>query len=283
MNRLLCIVTTDDYGVPETPVSKRGLHVHGADLHHDHPLEKRGPPRPFKWTTLGGFSMETSSRRYGGPPEYMRLLSLRLAGLSEHYYAMRGRECERRRLEQFLIVTELPTGRPMDAQSNPIPTGRATRTPVVPESFWRNVWDNAQALSQDVHVGDSFATRQLSQAMAEALGSSTNPSRFMLLNNATNGAKGRAEAFLRNMSDARLRRLINRSIAGDAAATSEMLESLQEVSRQARRVDKKRKEERRSREKEYLLADIGIARFREFSRISTSKKLSRAKMLPWQR
>lgn len=100
MNRLLCTVTTDDYGVPDTPVSKRGL-----DLH---PLEERGPPRGFKWTTLGGFPMETASRRYGGPAEYMRLLSLRLAGLSEHYYAMRERECERRRVARFRIVTEQP-------------------------------------------------------------------------------------------------------------------------------------------------------------------------------
>ena len=105
MNGLLCTETTDDYGVPESPVSKRGLHAHADPLH---PLEKRGPPRPFKWTTLGGFSMKTRSRRYPRPDEYMDLLSLRLTGLSEHYYAMRGRECERRRLEQFLIVTQRP-------------------------------------------------------------------------------------------------------------------------------------------------------------------------------
>lgn len=127
------------------------------------------------------------------------------------------------------------TGRPMHPRSNPVPTGQQTRTPAVPESFWRNVWDNAQGLPREVRVGDSFATRQPSQAMAEALGSTTNPSRFMLLNDAINEAKGKAEAFKRDMSDSRLRRLIERSIAGDAEATSEMLESLQEVSHKARR------------------------------------------------
>ena len=137
------------------------------------------------------------------------------------------------------------TGRPMSALRNPIPTGQRTRTPPVPESFWQNVWDNPQGLSREIRVGDSFVTRQPSQAMGEALGSMTNPSRFLLLNNATNGAKGRAEAFLRNMSDSRLRRLIERSIAGDAAATSEMLESLQEVSHHARA----RKKDQRKRER----------------------------------
>jgi hypothetical protein len=118
----------------------------------------------------------------------------------------------------------------MHPRSNPIPTGDLTRTPAVSESFWRNRWDNVQGLTTEVAVGDSFRTRQPSQAMAEGLGSNTNPSNFLLLNEAVNGAKGEIEAFRRHMSDDRLRRLIDRSVAGDADATTEILESLQEVS-----------------------------------------------------
>jgi hypothetical protein len=78
-------------------------------------------------------------------------------------------------------------------------------------------------------MGD-FSTRQPSQAFANALGSVDNPSNFLLLNAAVNLAKGQIEAFKRHMSDARLRRLIDRSIAGDVNAVEEMLESLQEAS-----------------------------------------------------
>lgn len=66
--------------------------------------------------------------------------------------------------------------------------------------------------------------------MAEALGSNTSPSDFLLLNEAVNGAKGEIEAFKRHMSDDRLRRLIDSSVAGSADATTEILESLQEAS-----------------------------------------------------
>jgi chitinase len=174
---------------------------------------------------------------------------------------MRRRQCRQRRLERFTIVqnpqNEAPahsevehslpvmllsrfpavashgrhwaSGRVMHPRSNPIPTGDQTRTPAIPESFWTDHWDNANGLPNAIQIG-SFSTRQPSQAMAEALGSSTNPSNFLLLEDAVNGAKGQTEAFRRHMSDSRLRRLINRSIGGDAAATSEMLESLQEVS-----------------------------------------------------
>ncbi|KAJ4381977.1 hypothetical protein N0V85_008603 [Neurospora sp. IMI 360204] len=248
INPLYCTGTTDDYGVPDTPVSKRSLSV----------IEKRGPGRPFKWTTLGGNPMETWSRAYPTRRQYMRLLLFRLAGLSDQYYEMRQRECDRRRLQGFRIETEEPpantevehalpilllsryaavashgmhwaTGRVMHPRSNPIPNGDRTRTPAVSESFWQNTWDNAQGLTTEVAVGDSFRTRQPSQAMAEGLGSNTSPSNFLLLNEAVNGAKGEMEAFKRHMSDDRLRRLIDRSVAGDADATTEILESLQEA------------------------------------------------------
>ncbi|RKU40671.1 hypothetical protein DL546_003055 [Coniochaeta pulveracea] len=248
INPLYCTGTTDDYGVPDTPLSKRSLGV----------IEKRGGGRPFKWTTLGGNPMTTRSRAYPGGSEYMRLLLARLAGLSDQYYEMRQRECDRRRLQRFHIVTEdapantevehsLPalllsrfpavashgrhwaTGRMMHPRSNPIPTGDPTRTPAVREAFWRDIWDNGQGLTTAVAVGDSFQTHQPSQAMAEALGSNTSPSDFLLLNEAVNGAKGEIEAFKRHMSDDRLRRLIDSSVAGSADATTEILESLQET------------------------------------------------------
>jgi hypothetical protein len=189
-------------------------------------------------------------------------LTAGLPGLSNQHYAMQGRACRQRRLERRIIAqnpqNEAPAdsevehsvpamilsrfpavashgrhwtgGRPMHPRINPIPTGEQTTTPAIPEAFWRDHWDNPNGLPNPIQIGN-FSTRQPSEAMAEALGSTTNPSNFMLLVDAVNGAKGQTEAFRRHMSDSRLRRLINRSIGGDAGATAEMLESLQEVCR----------------------------------------------------
>jgi hypothetical protein len=96
INPLLCTTTTDDYGVPDTTALKRDVEY----------LGKRGPPNPYRWTTLGAHKMVGWSRRHGNGDDYMRLLASRLAGLSDHYYAMRGRDCTRRQLGQFQIVTQ---------------------------------------------------------------------------------------------------------------------------------------------------------------------------------
>ncbi|KAK4164086.1 glycosyl hydrolases family 18-domain-containing protein [Cladorrhinum sp. PSN259] len=249
INPLLCIDSLDEYGVPET-VTKRGLKV----------LEERGGPREFFWTTLGNYERRGLSRTYDRAVDYMANLNRRLDGLSPNHYVMEGRWCDRRRLERVRIETgtaeppedaevehaipammlsrfpavashgrQWARGRVMHARTNPVPSGPRTRTPAIPESFWRDVWENPQGLPRELQVADSFRTRRPDQAFAEGLGSSTNRANFLLLQREVNRAKGEIEIFKRHMSDDRLRRRINGAIGGNQTAAEEVLQSLQET------------------------------------------------------
>ena len=119
----------------------------------------------------------------------------------------------------------------MDARRNPAPSGPQTSTAAIPDEFFVNQLDNPTALPADVETltDGSPQLRRPSDLLAEAFGSTTNPSNFLLLETAVNRAKGRIETFVRNMSPDVLTSLINRAIQGDEAAAQRVLESLAEV------------------------------------------------------
>lgn len=78
-----------------------------------------------------------------------------------------------------------------------IPQGRRTRTAPIPDSFWQNVWDNANGLPSGLPrvAPRSPDLRQPGQRIFERIGSNTNPSHFVLLRDSVNAIKGRLEGF----------------------------------------------------------------------------------------
>lgn len=90
----------------------------------------------------------------------------------------------------------LPRAVPARGPNN-IPQGRETRARAIPDSFWQNVWNDAHGLPSGLPrvTPRSNDFRQPAQRLFERLGSTTNPSHFILLQNSVNAVKGKLEIF----------------------------------------------------------------------------------------
>lgn len=83
-------------------------------------LEKRGPPRPFKWKLLAGGVVLQESLRYITPAQYMRQLRQGLRGIANRWFQMRSRSCGSPSLAQtdFENLEDPPAGGQIE---HPIP------------------------------------------------------------------------------------------------------------------------------------------------------------------
>jgi len=216
-------------------------------------LEERGN-RDFKWlTNPSALLIASRALGYPDPAGYMRRLRENLTGLARRWFDMRSRACGEPSLRQTdfpNLNTALPGGqvehvvplafvlgrfpavanhgrhwRPVPRSSrNPVPDGPQTRTPAIPESFWRDVWRNANALPE------SFGPiRQPDQYLNEQIGSNSNPTPLTMLRDAVNGQKGRFEVFNSPMEIRRFERLVDRGVAGNETAMEEWLDTLRET------------------------------------------------------
>lgn len=118
----------------------------------------------------------------------------------------------------------------MDLESQ-IPQGPQTRTPRIGNDFWQREWNQANALPAGLpRISDqSDDIRTPSQRIYEALGSSTNPSHFTLLQNGVNAVKNSLENFKRPMAPARFNREIASALVGDEMAIRTIMAPLREV------------------------------------------------------
>lgn len=93
------------------------------------------------------------------------------------------------------------------------------------------VWNQANALPAGLpRISDqSDDIRTPSQRIYEALGSSTNPSHFTLLQNGINAVKNSLENFKRPMAPARFNREIASALVGDEMAIRTIMAPLREV------------------------------------------------------
>lgn len=112
-------------------------------------------------------------------------------------------------------------------RANPIPDGARTRTAGIRESFWRHVWQSANALPS------SFGNyRQPDQYVNEQIGSTTSPTAFVLLRDAVNGVKGRLEVFNSPMEKGKfnkhVRNALDKKVMNDTAVAA-FLAPLREV------------------------------------------------------
>jgi chitinase len=67
--------------------------------------------------------------------------------------------------------------------------------------------------------------------MYERIGSTTNPSHFVILRDAVNAVKGQLEAFLRPMDPDRTEMYVQRALNGDETSIEAFMAPLREVSR----------------------------------------------------
>jgi len=136
----------------------------------------------------------------------------------------------------------LPNPVPVVGRRNRIPGGPPTRTPAIPDAFWRNVWDNPQGLPAGLPrvTPNSPDLRRPWDRTYERLGSDTNPSHFVMLRDAVNAAKGRIENFVRPMSEENIQRHVRTALAGgegDEKAVEAFMSPLREVRRCPLRVN----------------------------------------------
>ncbi len=110
-------------------------------------------------------------------------------------------------------------------RSTPVPDGPLAGTPGINDNFWQNVWRSANALPSD--FGD---IRQPDQFVNEQIGSNTNPTPFVILRDAVNGAKGSLEVFKRPMAEDRFQDFVYAAAAGDEESIESFMAPLREVS-----------------------------------------------------
>lgn len=90
--------------------------------------------------------------------------------------------------------------------NNAVPDGPVTRTSQVSEAFWRNVWNNDEALPSGLPRVSSSSPdlRNPAQRLYERMGSNTNPTHFVFLRDSVNAVKGQLETFKRPMAEAKI-------------------------------------------------------------------------------
>lgn len=215
-------------------------------------LDRRGPQRPFNWFTTGLFLIRSKSLTYPTPAQYMANLQRGIAMINR-WWEMRSRWCNDPSVGPTAFTSNAPPtggqvehiiplsfllgrfpaianhGRhfeslPVSARRN-IPTGQSTRRPGIPDAFWQNVWTNANGLPS------TFPRRQPDQYINEQIGSNTNPTPFVFLRDAINGAKGRLEIFNRPMSDTVFDGHVAQAVAGNDEAIEAFLAPLREASK----------------------------------------------------
>ncbi|KAK8081220.1 hypothetical protein PG996_000001 [Apiospora saccharicola] len=96
------------------------------------------------------------------------------------------------------------------------PEGRRTRTPAIRSEFWRNVWNDANALPAGLPpvTPTSPEMRRPADRIYEALGSATNLEPLTFLDGAINRAKGCIEGYKRPMSEKKLKRYLRNANQG---------------------------------------------------------------------
>ncbi len=112
-----------------------------------------------------------------------------------------------------------------------VPAGPPTRTPRIANAFWQDVWQNAAGLPAGLPpvTPASGDLRTPYDRVYEALGSTTNPSHFTMLQDAVNAAKGRIENFVSPMDPRRVRSYARAGAAGDEPSIEAFMAPLREV------------------------------------------------------
>ncbi len=109
--------------------------------------------------------------------------------------------------------------------------GPPTRTPRIANAFWQDVWQNVAGLPARLPplTPASGDLRRPYDRIYEALGSTTNPSHFTMLQDAVNAAKGRIENFVSPIDPRRVRRYAAAGAAGDEPSIEAVITLLREV------------------------------------------------------
>ena len=112
------------------------------------------------------------------------------------------------------------------------PAGPPTRNARIANDFWQNVWQNAAGLPAGLPpvTPASGDLRRPYDRIYEALGSTTNPSHFTMLQDAVNAAKGRIENFVSPVDPRRVRNYAAAGAAGDEPSIEAFMAPLREVS-----------------------------------------------------
>ncbi|KAL7794847.1 hypothetical protein V8C43DRAFT_304830 [Trichoderma afarasin] len=198
-------------------------------------LEKRGGARRYQWYTTAGRWLEQRSRPDPGRSGYMRNIRNEVEGVATTWWQRRSQNCdgpvvsrqdldrdgsapEDSHIEHLLpailisrfaavanhgrhwaprrVASRRRDGRIMAGQLTP--EGPPTRTPPITSSiFWHEVWNNATGLPAGLPgvTPNSPEMRRPVDRLYEAIGSTTNPRNFLLLQDNINLMKGRIEVF----------------------------------------------------------------------------------------
>lgn len=114
--------------------------------------------------------------------------------------------------------------RPVSLPRRGVPDGVPTRIAGINSAFWQNTWQSANALPA------TFGSiRQPDQYVNEQIGSDSNPTPFVILQDAVNGVKGRIENFKSPMAQRKIRRHIKDAAAGNRTSVENFMAPLRQV------------------------------------------------------
>lgn len=88
-----CNITTCHLDPSECDIAVGGWGAKKRDDGSSHSLDIRGPPRPYKWTTITGLVMLQYSLSYPTPMNYMEYLRRAVPGIVNRWYQMLSRSC----------------------------------------------------------------------------------------------------------------------------------------------------------------------------------------------
>ncbi|KAI1852652.1 hypothetical protein JX266_002193 [Neoarthrinium moseri] len=229
---------TDDDGQDDFDVKRRHLTAldqgDGLSL-----LEKRGPPRRFKWWTVSEQLIEQLSLTYITLRQLWRRSQSETTGVPDRWFSQRSEQCDNPQVEPREIVVGEDHSMPSDIQVEhtlPVlinsrfpavanhgrhwerspaghiradgrrvgqvtPAGPQTRNPGIRDEFWQNIWNNAQGLPAGLPrvTPNSPELRRPADRVYEALGSRDNIEPFTFLEAAINKRKGAIEMYRRPM------------------------------------------------------------------------------------